>query len=302
MTATLFTVLMCTLPVQSAVYELNTTFDEPVSSGVGGRTMLVEEITATWCPTCASIDPELIQVADGHGSRIALLALHPTDGSDAFQPEASKHRIERLRLSLPDAGNATPTFIVEGGEERKGYDAWSQVQSDILDTELMRQQTSTLEFEVIETPTGYRATVKQAQLIQAEDSQLTFLVAQHLKPVPEDAINPGGPHRDRVLVGLAECLLDNNTIQTSIGLEANVSANCVEDFQIDFPAMASWSVVLVHEPIEEVIESGQRVQTFGAVELAIRERSSVSETTGVLGSVLLAGCVVLAAASIVRKK
>lgn len=302
MTATLFTVLMCTLPVQSAVYELNTTFDEPVSSGVGGRTMLVEEITATWCPTCASIDPELIQVADGHGSRIALLALHPTDGSDAFQPEASKQRIERLRLSLPDAGNATPTFIVEGGEERKGYDAWSQVQSDILDTELMRQQTSTLEFEVIETPTGYRATVKQAQLMQVEDSQLTFLVTQHLKPVPEDAINPGGPHRDRVLVGLAECLLDNNTIQTSIGLGANVSANCTEDFQIDFPAMASWSVVLVHEPIEEVIESGQRVQTFGAVELAIRERSSVSETTGVLGSVLLAGCVVLAVASIVRKK
>ena len=131
--------------------------------------MLVEEITATWCPTCASIDPELIQVADGHGSRIALLALHPTDGSDAFQPEASKHRIERLRLSLPDAGNATPTFIVEGGEERKGYDAWSQYKATFLTQNscVNKPVRSSLSYR---DPTGYRATVKQAQLMQAEDS------------------------------------------------------------------------------------------------------------------------------------
>ena len=38
----------------------------------GGHTILVEEYTATWCPSCAEIDPDLGVVAEEHGSRIAM--------------------------------------------------------------------------------------------------------------------------------------------------------------------------------------------------------------------------------------
>ena len=106
------------LPAQAMVVELTTTFEEPVSVH-GGRTMMVEEITATWCPSCAEIDPQLEQVADSHGSRVALVALHPSDGEDAFQPEASQYRIDRLRRSNSEAGTSTPPFSLREGKNVK---------------------------------------------------------------------------------------------------------------------------------------------------------------------------------------
>ena len=50
----------------------------------GGHSILVEEYTATWCPSCAEIDPDLGIVAEEHGSRIAMVSYHPDDGVDAF--------------------------------------------------------------------------------------------------------------------------------------------------------------------------------------------------------------------------
>ena len=110
--------------------------DHPLSTGTGGRTMLVEEVTATWCPSCAEIDPELVRVADSHGSRIALIALHPSDGEDDFQPPASQYRIDRINALRDEPVVSTPTFVVEGGEARVGYEAWTDVQRDILSTKL----------------------------------------------------------------------------------------------------------------------------------------------------------------------
>ena len=68
-------------------------------------------------------------MADSHGSRIALVALHPSTTADAFQPEASKERIERLEITQSGL-NQTPTFLVES-EPLAGYDAWQDVQRDI---------------------------------------------------------------------------------------------------------------------------------------------------------------------------
>ena len=63
----------------------------------GGRTILVEEITATWCISCTEIDPYLEEVADSHGSRISLVALHPQDGVDVFANEASEKELKELK-------------------------------------------------------------------------------------------------------------------------------------------------------------------------------------------------------------
>ena len=43
----------------------------------GGYSILVEEYTATWCPRCADIDPDLSMVAEEHGKRIAMVSYHP---------------------------------------------------------------------------------------------------------------------------------------------------------------------------------------------------------------------------------
>ena len=295
-------VALMSLPVQAKVVDRTTTFDEPISSGLGGRTLLVEEITATWCPTCAEVDPELMQVADSHGSRVALVALHPTDGEDAFMPPASQHRIERLQTSNPSLQASTPTFVVEGGEPRIGYDGWQDVQRDILSEELERQQVSELAFEVARTDNGFRATVTQATLAGDGGGQLTFMVLEHHKMMPEGAYNPGEDTRDRVLVAIAECNLDEANVTTDIGLlSATVAGDCTDSFEIEFDDLPSWSVILVHEPATSSLGEGERAQSFGAVELAYRDRAPVEESND-LQTLIIAGCLGLAIAAVYRKK
>ena len=295
--------MVATLSVQATVVNLSTSFEQPVATEGGGRTLLVEEITATHCVSCAEIDPELLQVADSHGSRIALVALHPSDGFDAFQPAAAQHRIERLNLSNPNVAQSTPTFVVEAGEPRRGYDAWTDVQRDILNAELARQDASELDVEVVKTDNGYRASVNHADLVSNNETQLTLMVIEHGKSMPENAVNPGGEHRDRVVVGLAECALDNNTITTSVGLlSATVESTCETSFSIEFENLSSWSVLLVHEATAAALASGEDPSSHGAVELAFRDRAATDEEMGNVGTLLLVVCGVLAMASIVRKK
>ena len=295
--------LLANFSVQATVVSLSESFDQPVATEGGGRTLLVEEITATWCPSCAEIDPELLQVADSHGSRIALLALHPSDGEDAFQPPASQHRIDRLSVVNDDVAQSTPTFVVESGEPRRGYDAWPEVQRDILNAELARQDVSELDVEVVKTDSGYRASVAHANLVAMEGTQLTLMVLEHGKTMPTGVVNPGGDHRDRVLVGLAECSVDHRNITANIGLlSATVETTCESSFSIEFEAITSWSVLLVHETTNEVLSDGGEHTSLGAVELAHRDRAQYEAESNVLSTVLLGSCVVLAVASIVRKK
>ena len=301
--AVLLVGLLCSFSGQGLVVNQDDTFEEAVSTSGGGRSLLVEEITATWCPTCAEIDPELVQVADSHGSRIAMVALHPTDGEDAFQPVASQHRIDRIDSVQAGASTSTPTFVVEAGPARRGYDAWSEVQRDILNEELSRQAVSQLDVMVERTEDGYRASVAQTDLIQATGTQLTLMVLEHGKPMPPGFVNPGGDHRDRVLVGVAECSLENDTITTEIGvLSATVGPSCLDSFAVEFEELRSWSVVLIHESTQEELDAGGRSTSYGAVEMAYRDRAETQNDSGWWGPIILIACVGLCLASIVRKK
>ncbi len=302
-TAVLLVAFLCSFSGQSLVVNQNVNFEEAQSTSGGGRSLLVEEITATWCPTCAEIDPELVQVADSHGSRIALIALHPSDGEDAFQPAASQHRIDRIDSVQSGASTSTPTFVVEAGPARRGYDAWSEVQRDILNEELSRQVVSELDLMVEKTETGYRASIVHANLLQTAGTQLTLMVVEHGKTIPQGFVNTGDDHRDRVLVGVAECSMDNNTITQQLGLlSATVDASCQSSFAIEFEDLRSWSVVLVHESTQEELDAGGRTTSYGAVEMAYRERAAAQPESGAWGTVIFAGCLALAFASIVRKK
>jgi len=293
--------LLC-LPVQGKIIDLTTSFDEPISTGIGGRTLLIEEITATWCPSCAEVDPELVQVADSHGSRIALVALHPTDGEDAFMPPASQHRIERLQTSNPSLQASTPTFVVEGGEPRIGYEGWQDVQRDILSTELERQHVSTLAFEVERTVNGYSATVTHADLLGVTDGQLTFLILQHHKAMPSGVFNPGEATRDRVLVATAECNINDGNITIALGLQSATTVDdCTTGFTVEFEELSSWSVILLHEPATSSLGEDVVANTYGAVELAYRDRAPVEQSSG-FETLILAACVALSLAAVYRKK
>ena len=261
--------------VQAQVVDPSNTLLTPMETESMGRSLLVEEVTTTWCPSCAQIDPYLRGVADSHGSRIAMVAYHPSDGEDAFQPPAAQHRINRLGLLHGDA-IPSPTFFVEGKNPRSGTEAWNDVQRDILDLELTRQDTTLLQFEVLRTADGITARVLSFgdMSVELENTQLTFLVLQHQKTVPDGFVNPGEPTRDRVLVATAECDMNTSTITTQLGLTSvNVNQGCMIDFEIMFNDMTEFSILLIHESTENaILNSEASLGTYGAVEFAYRSR------------------------------
>ena len=127
-------------------------------------------------------------------------------------------------------------------------------------------------------------------------TQLTFMVLHHNKQVPDDAINPGSDTRDRVVVATAECEIGTGNITTTIGVSsASADAGCTADFSIEFTALESFSVVLVHEHTEASLDSSDDLGTYGAIEFAYRERQSSeawSPAWLVLGAVAAVGLLV----------
>ena len=184
------------------------------------RTILVEERTAIWCPSCAEIDPELSMVSQSHGARTAIVGLHI---GDEFENEASLARIE-YQMQTDDSEYGTPTFFVDGIKTAEGYDAWSDVQKRILSQESARQAPEDIAMELIGD---------DVEITPPDYGQLTVMVLQHEKVVPVDADNPGEDTRDRVLVGMKIVDSMNNT--TIYG-------------NLQLPEY--WSIILIHEPIE----------------------------------------------------
>ena len=245
-------------------------WDEDITIS-GGRTILVEEISATWCTSCADIDPYLQQVADAHGSRISIVTYHPTDGEDAFQPEAAKYRIERMRTINSEVGS-TPSFVVESGELRVGPDSWPDVQKDILKEETNRQEFSKLSFTISKLGQQYSATVNSIELLEVDyETQLTFMLMAHEMEVPDGFINPGENHRDRVVIATSTCNLNSNSL-SNVGFSNISGTNCLDDFTVNFPASGKFSLILLHEATDSTVESNSNyASTLGVVEFAYRD-------------------------------
>ena len=231
----------------------------------GGRSILIEEYTATWCPSCAEIDPYLMDFANTHGPRVAMVAYHPTDDVDAFQPLAAQNRIDRLQITHPDIGS-TPTFIVEAGPLRIGPESWIDVNYDLLDEEVKRQSFTQLKLDIKQTNETWTATAKVVDNDSIDDGQLTIMIVQHEKIVPEGFDNPGGPTRDRVLIAIAECDINSSIITSEVNLLSAKTTSCIDDFSVTFsPENEVFSVLLIHEPTKSQLENGSS-GTFGVVE------------------------------------
>ena len=207
-------VVLCLSTSTSALIETNT--EEYVLQ----RTILVEERTAIWCPSCAEVDPELAIVAKSHGSRTAIVGIHVTD---EFENDASRARID-YQNQLDDTEYGTPTFFVDGVKTAEGYDAWTDVQNRILTQENNRMAPENMALKIANG---------NIELPIPEYGQITLMVLEHDKPVPKDADNPGEETRDRVLIGMR--VIDSDGNSSEFG-------------DLDIPD--TWSLVMVHEPVE----------------------------------------------------
>jgi hypothetical protein len=194
-----------------------------------------------------------------------MVAYHPSDDVDAFQPLAAQNRIDRLQITHPNIGS-TPTFIVEAGPLRIGPESWIDVNYDLLDEEVKRQSFTQLKLEIQQTNETWTATAKVVNNDSIDDGQLTIMIVQHEKIVPEGFDNPGGPTRDRVLTAIAECDINSSIITSEVNLLSAKTTSCIDDFSVTFsPENEVFSVLLIHEPTKSQLENGSS-GTFGVVE------------------------------------
>ena len=125
------------------------TFTEDLIEGIetnGGSTIILEEYTATWCQTCAEIDPDVKELASMHEERIALIALHPADGVDDLGNYASAKRINHLfNNSLMIQ---SPTFLLDGDIVMKGANEINMLNSKIMQTQSKKSNFTKINFSV----------------------------------------------------------------------------------------------------------------------------------------------------------
>jgi len=265
----------------------------------GGRSILIEEYTATWCPSCAEIDPYLMDFANTHGSRIAMVAYHPSDDVDAFEPLAAQNRISRLQITHPDLAS-TPTFIVEDGALRIGPDSWPDVNSDILNEEVKRQSYTHLKLDIQQDNDTWTATAKIIENETVDNGQLTIMIIQHQKIVPDGFDNPGDETRDRVLIAIAECDIASSSIISNIELLSAQTTTCVDDFSVTFsPENEFFSVLLIHEPTTSQLENGT-TGTFGVVEY--KSNSVITTQSGIDNSIIVVGFILLGFALVFKMR
>jgi|GEM_PF-2884141 len=146
---TLISVLIILTFILNGTIINSESFTDDLVEGIetnGGSTIILEEYTATWCQTCAEIDPDVKELVSMHDERVALIALHPADGVDDLGNYASSKRINYLfNNSLMIQ---SPTFLLDGDIVMKGANEINMLNSKIMQTQSKKSNFTKINFSV----------------------------------------------------------------------------------------------------------------------------------------------------------
>ena len=107
--------------------------DEVVHSreASGGNAVLLEHYTATWCTTCATIDPKVNEFVGNKEDRLYRVALHPND----HDPFGSLVTTDRIISKQIDHQLVFPTFWLDNSVELQGNTGFSTLESSLVTVE-----------------------------------------------------------------------------------------------------------------------------------------------------------------------
>mgnify|MGYP002849544119 FL=1 len=162
----------------------------------GGHAILLEQYTATWCDSCATIDPWITDFVDSHSTRVVRVALHPDD-HDPFGSPLTTHRIG---MKQAEHQLQLPTFWFDGQDQLEGVVSQSLLANELRSAENRRSdwigmsvEWNTWEHEVAEDT--HAITIRlNAKL--TENSTMTVFRIQSLEMTSEIANNGIDVHHD----------------------------------------------------------------------------------------------------------
>lgn len=162
----------------------------------GGHAILLEQYTATWCDSCATIDPWITDFIDSHSTRVVRVALHPDD-HDPFGSPLTTHRIG---LKQAEHQLQLPTFWFDGQGQLEGAVSQSLLANELRSAENGRSDWTGMSVEW-DTWNHEMAEDTHAITIRldsklAENSTMTVFRIQSLEMTSEIANNGIDVHHD----------------------------------------------------------------------------------------------------------
>ena len=142
-------------------------------SNGSGATVLIEEHTATYCQTCAQIDPMVLDFLRDNGNRAIRVALHPP-ADDLLGTEISTHRLSLSGENL----SVTPTFVMDGDVVSQGYVDRTDMQLNLRSAELDKRGILSLEAEVLVS--GNAIQVSSPSLSLEPNQRLTIFLVERV--------------------------------------------------------------------------------------------------------------------------
>lgn len=268
--------------------------EEGVPITVQARTtVLVEEMTATWCATCADIDPYLAEVADRHGSRLALVGLHPQDGQDGVATAASEARLDRWR-AVHDDLNQTPAFLVEGEAPLVGPEVWPDVTRRMLELESSRPADGAMSLTATRQGDAVLLSIQAAP--REEGRQVTLMLLDHGRTSAAYGVEaePGSTY-DRVLVELHTMGANGSWSSICDGV-CSTSFNGSSEATLARPQGDAFSLVLIDETADANV-SASTTHSASVLELAVRPSAVATgaDHRWALAAVMLGGGMAVAA-------
>ena len=174
-------------------------------SNGSGATVLIEEHTATYCQTCAQIDPMVLDFLRDNGNRAIRVALHPP-ADDLLGTEISTHRLSLSEDNL----SVTPTFVMDGDIVSRGYVDRTDLQLNLRSAELDKRGILSLEAEVLISGNAIQVTYPSLDLEQ--NQTLTIFIVERVV-VHDHGISPNGLDQNHDVARAMISIDDENNVK-----------------------------------------------------------------------------------------
>ena len=218
-------------------------------SNGSGATVLIEEHTATYCQTCAQIDPMVLDFLRDNGNRAIRVALHPP-ADDLLGTEISTHRLSLSGENL----SVTPTFVMDGDVVSQGYVDRTDLQLNLRSAELDKRGILSLEAEV--QVSGNAIQVSSPSLSLEPNQRLTIFLVERVV-VHDFGTSPNGLDQNHDVARAMISIDDENDVKAeyipdiwNASVPQNVN-HTIRFLLSDGDDPLSFDVVLVVESREE---------------------------------------------------
>ena len=218
-------------------------------SNGSGATVLIEEHTATYCQTCAQIDPMVLDFLRDNGNRAIRVALHPP-ADDLLGTEISTHRLSLSGENL----SVTPTFVMDGDVVSQGYVDRTDMQLNLRSAELDKRGILSLEAEVLVS--GNAIQVSSPSLSLEPNQRLTIFLVERVV-VHDFGTSPNGLDQNHDVARAMISIDDENDVRAeyipdiwNASVPQNVN-HTIRFLLSDGDDPLSFDVVLVVESREE---------------------------------------------------